>query len=131
MQKLRDLVVLDKESRKLWIRELLSNKSSKYVSVEKGKSFKCIAEAWLENGKYMTEDKAVMLKNLKILKKFGYDSVLVRFDGTEDYDSLMEMTDDISENGFSVVSTYVGKDMHWPIHWNPYVNSPEKIKPLL
>ena len=86
---------------------------------------KIIGEAWIYNDMYSQDNKDNMLKNLSFFKGKGYDSVLVRFDCSEDKEKLVSLLDDIVSAGFNVFATYTGQDNASP-DWNPFIE-PEVI----
>lgn len=104
-----------------WIDILSSNKTCNIAYIKNKIKRKIAGEAWIFKKMYSEHDRQNMLRNLQFLKSKGYDSILVRFDCTEDKAQLLQMIDDIKTAGFNVFATYVGKDGRNPV-WNPYID---------
>ena len=95
-----------------------------------------IGEVKIENDRYDQDLKQQMIDNLMILKQHDYDSVLVRFDCSQNLNLIIQMINDIRSIGLRVYTVYVGLDNRKPIQWNPFVdpktieNYISKIAPL-
>jgi len=124
--KLNDVKKLERKMYLKWINLLAANKKCSISLVKNDEVRKIIGEAWINNGNYGRLVKENMLKNLKYLRSKGYDTVLVRFQCTEDINQLKQMINDIKDDGFEVFCTYVGLDNQTP-RWNPYIE-PETIE---
>jgi hypothetical protein len=98
--------------------------------------YRIIGEARIEKRGYDNDVKMNMLKNIDVLKKHGYDTVLVRFNCDDDINLVTNMIHDIKTTGMRVYSIYVGLDNRKPIQWNPFVKPSiiedyiKKIAPL-
>ena len=98
--------------------------------------YRIIGEVKIENDRYDQDLKQQMIDNLMILKQHDYDSVLVRFDCSQNLDLIIQMINDIRSTGLRVYTVYVGLDNRKPIQWNPFVdpktieNYISKIAPL-
>lgn len=124
--KLTDVRRLERSMYIKWINLLASNKVAKIEKVGNSIRRKIVGEAWLYENRYDLAVKENMLKNLAFLKSKGYDTVLVRFDCTEDLGKLSKMVDDVKAAGFGVFMAYVGQDNLEP-RWNPYID-PETLE---
>lgn len=119
--KLTDVRKLERSMYIKWINLLASNKVAKIEKVSNSVRRKIVGEAWLYENRYDVSVKENMLKNLAFLKSKGYDTVLIRFDCTEDLEKLSKMVDDVKAAGLSVFMAYVGQDNLEP-RWNPYID---------
>lgn len=124
--RLNDIMQIDKDLYLRWIQILQSNSTCNISFIKNKKIWKIISEAWLYKDRYDSNVKENMLKNLSFFKENKYDTVLVRFDCTEDIDKLLKMIDDIKNTGFEVFATYVGRDYSCP-RWNPFID-PDTIE---
>lgn len=128
-KKLDDLKKVSREIYSKWIDVFASNKTCNIALVQSKKMWKTISEAWLLHNRYSADDRQNMFKNLEFFKNLGYDSVLVRFDCSEDIDKLIFMMSDIKSRGFDLFATYVGQDNLNPA-WNPFID-PDTIERFL
>lgn len=119
--KLTDVRRLERNMYIKWINLLASNKVAKIEKIGNSIRRKIIGEAWIYENRYGPAVKENMLKNLTFLKSKGYDTVLVRFDCTENLEKLSKMIDDIKDAGFGIFMAYVGQDNLEP-RWNPYID---------
>ena len=117
----RDLRAVEREMYVKWINLFNDNKECKIKFLKNRTRHAIIGEAWPLNNRYDMSVKKNLKKNLKFFKKQKYDSVLVRFDCTEDLNMLMQLIDDIKSEGFNVYATYTGKDGMKPC-WSPFID---------
>jgi hypothetical protein len=116
---MRDFQVLAKDEYYNWITCFSDNSESRITYLKNPTNPKIISEAHIENDLYESEDKENLKTNLSILKKYGYNTVLVRFHEKSNIDKIRELISDIKSSGFSVYLTYVGLDSR-PL-WNPFI----------
>lgn len=119
--RLTDVRRLERDMYIKWINLLASNKVAKIEKIGNNIRRKIVGEAWIYENRYDPAVEENMLKNLAFLKSKGYDTVLVRFDCTENLEKLSKMVDDIKNAGFGVFMAYVGQDNLEP-RWNPYID---------
>lgn len=118
---LKDLKNLDKEDYFKWIQLMYEHSSLNIEFIKSKKTYKIISEARIENGWYDDYVKSRMFQNISVLKKNGYDTVLVRFNCEQELSQIVELINDIKSTGMRVYSVYVGLDNQKPTAWNPFV----------
>lgn len=102
-----------------WSNILNQNTTANIEYIANTNKYKIIAEARLINNSY---DTIKLKNNLDVLKQLGYNSVLVRFDCSEDIIVLKNLVKDIKNNGFNVFITFIGDDYNtkkWSVFINP------------
>lgn len=104
-----------------WLNKLWDNKELDIQLIKPTSSFKIIGEAWIYSNRWDNAVKEQFAKNLKWTKAKGYDSVLTRFDCSENITNWLEMVQTIRDSGMKVFTVYVGQDNTFP-RWNPYIN---------
>lgn len=104
-----------------WMNKLWDNKELDIQLIKPTTSFKIIGEAWIYNNRWDNAVKEQFSKNLAWTKAKGYDTVLTRFDCSENITNWLEMVQTIRDNGMKVFTVYVGQDNTCP-RWNPYIN---------
>ena len=111
-----------------WLNKLLANKTLEIQQIKAQGQFKIIGEAWIYSNRWNEAVKNQFIRNLQWTKNKGYDSVLVRFDCTENLTNMLELVQTIKDNNMKVFSTYVGEDNTRP-RWNPYID-PDILEPF-
>lgn len=104
-----------------WMNKLWDNKELDIQFIKPTSSFKIIGEAWIYSNRWDKAVKEQFAKNLVWTKAKGYDTVLTRFDCSENITNWLEMVQTIRDNGMKVFTVYVGQDNTCP-RWNPYIN---------
>lgn len=104
---LKKLELLSDDSLTAWSNILDANSDTDITYVKSTNTYKIQAEARLINNSYDTNK---LKANLNVLKTLGYDSILVRFDCSEDLSVLKSLITDIKSNGFNIFITIVGVD---------------------
>ena len=104
-----------------WMNKLWDNKELDIQFIKPTSSFKIIGEAWIYSNHWDKAVKEQFAKNLAWTKAKGYDTVLTRFDCSENITNWLEMVQTIRDNGMKVFTVYVGQDNTCP-RWNPYIN---------
>lgn len=101
-----------------WTNILNQNTTANIEYIANTNKYKIIAEVRLINNSY---DIIKLKNNLDVLKQLGYDSVLVRFDCSEDIIVLKNLVKDIKNNGFNVFITFIGDDYNTK-NWSVFIN---------
>ena len=104
-----------------WMNKLWDNKELDIQLIKPTTSFKIIGEAWIYSNHWDKAVKEQFAKNLAWTKAKGYDTVLTRFDCSENITNWLEMVQTIRDSGMKVFTVYVGQDNTCP-RWNPYIN---------
>ena len=104
-----------------WLNKLWENKELDIQLIKPTTSFKIIGEAWIYSNRWDKAVKEQFVKNLAWTKAKGYDTVLTRFDCSENITNWLEMVQTIKDNGMKVFTVYVGQDNTCP-RWNPYID---------
>lgn len=86
--------------------------------IKNTKQFRIQNEVKLYNNEY---DDEILKNNLTLLKSLGYDSILVRFDCTEDVTVLQSLVKEIKTEGFNIFLTYSG-DNYLDEKWSVFTN---------
>lgn len=86
--------------------------------IKNTKQFRIQNEVKLYNNEY---DGEILKNNLTLLKSLGYDSILVRFDCTEDVTVLQSLVKEIKTEGFNIFLTYSG-DNYLDEKWSVFTN---------
>lgn len=104
-----------------WLNKLWDNKELDIQLIKPTTSFKIIGEAWIYSNRWDKAVKEQFAKNLEWTKAKGYDTVLTRFDCSENITNWLEMVQTIRDSGMKVFTVYVGQDNTCP-RWNPYIS---------
>ena len=111
-----------------WLNKLWENKTLQIEKVKANGAFKIIGEAWIYSNRWDKAVKEQYVSNLQWTKAKGYNSVLVRFNCTENLTNVLEMVQIAKDNGMKIFSCYVGQDNTCP-RWNPYID-PDILEPF-
>ena len=111
-----------------WLNKLWDNKTLDIAKLKPAGPFKIIGEAWICSNRWNQATKELFNQNLQWVKDQGYDTVLVRFDCSENLTNVLEIVQMIRSKNLKVFSTYVGQDNTVP-RWNPYID-PDKLEPF-